>query len=189
MKTPHVTAGLLAAALCASLAAAQETRPPAQPDRSRVERARRLADLGLTAEQTKALEAFRNARREESRAFREEMRKLRDETRELAGDPQTNQKKIDALIDRRAALVAERQKAGFRARAERAKIFTPEQREKLKALRSRLAGRRGLAGRGMRGAGRLGFGPAGRRMIGSGPARMARLRALRHRLHRNWRRW
>ncbi len=189
MKTPYGTTALLAAALFVSLAAAQDTQPPAQPDRSRVERARPLADLGLTAEQVKALEEFRKARREESRTFRDEMRKLRDETRELAQDPQANQKGIDALIDRRAGLVAERQKAGFRARAERDKIFTPEQREKLKTLKSRFAGRRGLAGRGMKGPGRLGLGPAGRRTMGRGPARMARLRALRHRLHRNWRRW
>jgi Spy/CpxP family protein refolding chaperone len=165
---------LLAAGLFVSLAAAQEAQPPARPDRGRVERARPLADLGLTAEQVKALEGFRKARREESRTFRDEMRKLRDETRELAKDPQANEKRIDALIDRRAALMAERQKAGFRARAERDKIFTPEQRENLRALRPRFAGRARLAGRGIMGPGR---------------ARLARLRALRHRLHRNWRRW
>jgi Spy/CpxP family protein refolding chaperone len=175
-------AAFLAAALFPSFAAAQETRRPAQPGDTRVERARPLADLGLTSDQRKALEEFRKARRDEMRTFRDEMAKLRDEMRGLAKDPQANQAKIDALIDRRAALRAGREKAGLRARAERNKIFTPEQLEKLKSLRSQVAGRAGLAGRGrMMGPGRF----TGLR---AGARRMARLRALRHRpLLRRWR--
>ncbi len=91
--------------------------------------------LDLTPEQEKALEEFRKARAEEGRAFRDEMAKVRAERRELAKDPKANQAKLDALIDRTAKLRAEREKAAFRNRIERDKIFTPEQREKMKTFR------------------------------------------------------
>ena len=183
-------AAFLAAALSPSIAAAQEPRPPARPADTRVERARSLADLGLTSEQKKALEDLRKARRDESRAFRDEMAKLRDEMSGLAKDPQANRDRIDALIDRRAGLLARRQKEAFRARAERDKIFTPEQLEKLKALRSRFAGRAGLSGRRMMGPGRAGFGREGRFSgLRTGARRMARLRALRYRQFHRWWRW
>ncbi len=172
----------LAAALVPAFVTAQETRPAGPAGGTRIEQARPRTDLGLTAEQKKALEEFRKARGEERTAFREKMSKLRDEMRELAKDPKANQAGIDALIDKTAGLRAERQKAAFRARAERDKIFTPEQLEKLKSLRSRVAGRAGLAGRGMMGPGRFS-------RLGLGPRRMARLRALRHRLFLRWRRW
>jgi Spy/CpxP family protein refolding chaperone len=180
----------LAAALIPLTAATQETPPPAQTEKARIEPAHPLADLGLTADQKKALEEFRKARVEERAAFREKMAQLREEMRGLARDPQANQAQIDALIDRSAGLRAERLKAAFRARAERDKIFTPEQREKLKALRSRSAGRPGIDGLGLRGFGRAGFGPAGR-FAGFRALRwrMARLRALRHHRLAGWRRW
>ena len=180
----------LTAALIPLSAAAQETPPPAQADKARIEPAHPLADLGLTADQKKALEQFRKARLEERTAFREKMTRLRGEMRGLARDPQANQSKIDGLIDRSAGLRAERQKAALKARVERDQIFTPEQREKLRALRSRVAGRPGLGGRGLRGSGHAGFGTVGR--IGGFRAlrwRMARLRALRHRHMAGWRRW
>jgi len=181
-----MAAAFLAAVLLPALTAAQETPQPARPGRAQIERPRPLADLGLTPEQMKALEEFRKARREEGQAFREEMAKLRGELRELAKDPEANQAKIDALIDKTAGLSAQRRKAAFRARAERDKIFTPEQLEKLKALRSRFAGRGRLADRAAFRTGRLGAGrPAGLR---ADLRRLARLRALRHRALDRWRR-
>jgi Spy/CpxP family protein refolding chaperone len=180
----------LTAVLVPLPAAAQETPPPAQAEKVRIQPQRPLADLGLTADQEKALDALRKARLEEGNAFREKMAKLREEMHDLARDPKVNQAKIDALIDRSAGLRAERLKAAFRARAEREKIFTPGQLEKLKAFRSRFAGRSGLAGRRMRGFGRAGFGSAGRlRGLRDLRWRMARLRALRHRHMAGWRRW
>jgi len=182
-----MAAAFLAAVLLPALTAAQETPQPARPGRAQIERPRPLADLGLTPEQMKALEEFRKARREEGQAFREEMAKLRGELRELAKDPEANQAKIDALIDKTAGLSAQRRKAAFRARAERDKIFTPEQLEKLKALRSRFAGRGRLADRAAFRTGRLGAGrPAGLR---ADLRRLARLRALRHRALDRGRRW
>lgn len=179
-----------AAVLIPMAAATQETQPPAQTERARIEPARPLADLGLTADQKKALDEFRKSRLVERTAFREKMAMLREEMRGFARDPQANQAKIDALIDRSAGLRAERMKAAFRARAEREKIFTPGQLEKIKALRSRFAERPGLAGRRMRGFGHAGFSSVGRLR---GPRdlrwRMARLRALRHRHMAGWRRW
>jgi Spy/CpxP family protein refolding chaperone len=184
-----LAAVLAAAALIPMAAATQETQPPAQAGKAGIEPARPLADLGLTADQKKALEEFRTARLEERTAFREKMVQLREEMRRLARDPQANQAKIDALIDRSAALRADRWKAAFRERSEREKIFTPEQLAKLKALRSRFGGRPGLSGRGMRGFGRPGFRPAGR-FAGFRALRwrMARMRLLRHRaLAGRWR--
>jgi hypothetical protein len=117
------------------------------------------------------------------------MSKLREEMRGLAKDPQANQAKLDALIDRTAKLRAEREKAGFRDRITRDKIFTPDQLEKMKAFRQRLASRPGMARRGPMGFGRLGVrGPGRFAAPGFRPERMARLRALRHRqLLRRWR--
>jgi len=180
-------AAFLAALLVPALLAAQESTPPDRPGRARIERPRPLADLGLTPEQTKALEDFRKARRDEGQAFREGMGKLRVEMRELAKDPKANQARIDSLIDKMAGLSAERRKAAFRTRAERDNIFTPEQRAKLETLRSRFAGRARLAGRGAARLDRLGAGrPTWDR---SDLRRMARLRALRHRHLDRWRRW
>ena len=61
----------------------------------------------MTADQKKALEGFRKARLEERTAFREKMAQLREEMRGLAGDPQANQAKIDALIDTKRGLSEE----------------------------------------------------------------------------------
>jgi Spy/CpxP family protein refolding chaperone len=142
----------LALFVLAAFAAAQETGRPARRGRERVDRAQALADLKLTPEQVRALDEFRKARADERRAFREEMSKLRTETRQLLRDPQADRAKADELIDRRAKLRADREKEALRARAERDKIFTPEQREKIRALRSNRPGRAGLAGRARMGA-------------------------------------
>lgn len=180
---------LLAVWLSPALAAAQETQAEPRSVRERPGRTLARETLDLTPDQEKALEAFRQARAEEGRAFRDEMTKLRLERRELAKDPRANQGKLDALIDRTARLRAEREKADFRNRIERDKLFTPEQREKMRSFRERLADRPGRIGRGRMAAGRLGFGRPGRPLgFGSQVGRQARFRALRLRqLHRRWR--
>jgi Spy/CpxP family protein refolding chaperone len=186
-KIPRTTLILSAAAAFAAaglipvLASAQQAAPPATPARPRMERPRPPADLNLTPDQVKALEAFRKARAEENRTFRDEMAKLGDEMRELRQDPQANQAKIDTLIDKRAGLMASHEKAAIRARIDRDKIFTPEQREKLKAMRSRWAAR-GARGRGWMRPGRGGrfFGP------GAGFRGAARWRAFRDRAFFDW---
>jgi Spy/CpxP family protein refolding chaperone len=180
----------VAALLLPALVAAQETKTPPPAANERPGRMLARETLDLTPEQEKALVEFRKARAEEGRVFRDEMTRLRAEMRELAKDPKANQPKLDALIDKTARLRAEREKAAFRNRTERDKIFTPEQLEKMKALRDRLANRPGMAGRGPMGFGRMGFRGPGRFLgPGSRPERMARLRALRHRpFLRRWRR-
>jgi Spy/CpxP family protein refolding chaperone len=181
-----------AALIFPAFAAAQEakTAPPARPERP----ARMLAReaLDITPGQEKALAEFRKARMEEARAFREEMSKLREEMRGLARDPQANQAKLDALIDRAAKLRAEREKSGFRNRIARDKIFTPGQLEKMRGFRQRLADRPGMARRGAWGVGRMGVRRPGRFMApGLGRERLARMRALRTRQFlrrlRDWR--
>ncbi len=168
-------AALLAAAILGPLIAAQDPPPPPGRPGPRAARAQTIADLGLTPDQVKALGEFRKARMSERRAFREEMGRLRGEMRGLTGDPNANQAKIDKLIDQRAKLRADREKGAMRARAERNKIFTPEQRDKIRAFRSGRAER---------------MGPAG-------PGRMARPWAYRYRPYpgghrgwvRGWRHW
>ncbi len=157
-------AAALILALLAAFAAAQNP-PPGRPG-PRAARAQAIADLGLTPDQVKALGEFRKARMDERRAFREEMGRLRGEMRALAGDPKANQTKIDQLIDQRSRLRAEREKGALRARAQRDEIFTPGQREKIRAFRSGRQGRMGLAG----------------------PGRMARPWAHRYRPDRGWHR-
>ncbi len=169
----------LAAWSLPALAAAQEAQTPPATAQERPGRMPARQALGLTPAQEKALTEFRKARERERTAFRDEMAKVRAERRELVRDPQANRAKLDALIDRAAKLRAEREKAVLRDRIERDRIFTPEQLQKMKALRQRLGGR----------AGRLGFGRPGR-PFGPGlrAERLARLRGLRHRaLIRRWR--
>lgn len=189
----RTTIAILSVAVLAPLfAAAQEAQAPARPGETPAEKrppTRMLVreSLGLTPEQEKSLEGFRKARVEESQAFREEMTKLRGEMRALVQDPKADATKIDALIDKTAKLRAEREKAAFRNRAERDKIFTPGQLEKIKAFRARFAGRAGLAGPGRMGFGRMGFrGPGMGRFRGWGS--VGRFRSFRHRPYR-WRRW
>ena len=182
-------AALLAVWLSPALAAAQETQAGPQANRERPGRTLAREALDLTAEQAKALRDLRGARAEERKAFRDEMARLRTEMRELAKDPQANRAKLGALIDRTAKLRAEREKAAFRGRIEWDKILTPEQREKMRSFRERLANRPGRLGRGALAAGRLGLGRPDR-SLGRGfrSERLARLRALRQRqLFRRWR--
>ncbi len=173
-----------------ALAAAQDPRPAPPRRDERPGRMMAREALDLTPEQEKALADFREARAGEARAFREEMSKLRSDLRELARDPVANRSKIDALVDKTWKMRAEREKAGFRHREERDRIFTPEQRERIKAVRERMADRPWLTGRGgLMGPGRMGIRGQGRFMgPGFEPRRLARMRGLRHRPHlRHWR--
>jgi Spy/CpxP family protein refolding chaperone len=146
---------LAAAVLFPFVAAAQEAQAPPPPRRERPAMMHAREALELTPEQEKALAEFHKARIEERRAFRDEMFKLRSEMRGLAQDPKANQAKLDALIDKTSKLRAGREKAAFRNRIERDKIFTPEQLEKMKVFRERLAFRQERGWRGPMGRGRM----------------------------------
>ena len=79
---------LAAAALIPMAAATQETPPPAKTEKAGIEPARPLADLGLTADQKKALDEFRKARLEERTAFRgEDGQASRGDARPRPGSP------------------------------------------------------------------------------------------------------
>jgi Spy/CpxP family protein refolding chaperone len=174
-RTVRTIVGGAAAAYAAALifpvlAAAQEAKPE-RPARLMAREA-----LGLTPEQEKSLAEFRRVRAEERRVFREGMSRIREERRGLAGDTDADRAKIDGLIDQAARLRAEHEKTAFRSRAERNRIFTPEQREKLKAFRDGFT-----KGRGFRGRVAMGLGRAELRSL-------ARARAFRHRPFRpRWR--
>ncbi len=173
-RTVRAIVGAAAAVFAAALvipvlAAAQEAKPAAPPRPERPARLMAREALDLTPEQEKALAEFRKARAEERRTFREEMSRVREEMRGLARGADADRTKIDGLIDRAARLRAEHEKAAFRSRAERDRIFTPGQRERIRAFRDGFA-----AGRGFRGRGAMGFGRAELRGL-------TRARALRHR--------
>jgi len=172
------------------LAAAQEAKAVPRAAHERPARMLVREALDLTPDQEKILAEFRKARAGEREAFREEMTKIRTEMRGLAAEPEANRAKIEALIDRAARLRADREKAALRNRADRDKVFTPDQREKMKALRESLATRRGIAGRGALGFGRPGLRGLGR-LPGPGFERGGRARArwLRDRPGLRWRRW
>jgi len=190
----RVTAALfLAAILIPAFVTAQEAQAPPPAGKKPPVKMGLRESLGLTDEQTKALETFRMARMDENRAFREEMMKLRGEMRELTQDPKAGEAKINGLIDKTAQLRAERAKAAFKHRGEVKKIFTPEQLEKMKTFRARVMDRPGMAGRGRMGFGRMGFrGPGMGRFMGPGfgMRRMGRFGAFPHRPFpgRRWRR-
>ncbi len=177
-----------AAWLIPSLAAAQEAKaaPPAANERPGRMLAREALDL--TPDQEKALAEFRKARTGERRAYRDEMSETREEIRGLAADPEANRAKIEALIDRASRLRAEHEKAAFRHRVDRDKIFTPDQRDKMKAFRESLATRRGIAGRGALGIGHPGLRGPGRLMRPGFEGGRARARMLRGRPGLRWRR-
>jgi Spy/CpxP family protein refolding chaperone len=179
-----------AALLIPSLVAAQEAKAPPPAANERPGRMLAREALDLTPDQEKALAEFRKARTGERRAYRDEMSGTREEIRGLAADPEANRAKIEALIDRASRLRAEHEKAAFRHRADRDKIFTPDQREKMKAFRGSLATRRGFTGRGAVGIGRPGLRGPGR-LMGPGFERggRARPRMLRDRPGLRWRRW
>ncbi|MFO7734227.1 MAG: Spy/CpxP family protein refolding chaperone [Candidatus Aminicenantes bacterium] len=120
--------------------------------------------LDLTPEQEKKLEAFRNARVEESRAFRDQMMKMRGELDELMKDPAANEAKINGAIDRMSNLHADRLKASVKSRAAWESIFTPEQLEKMKSYRGAFIDRPGMMGRGGMAMGPMGFRGPGRSM-------------------------
>lgn len=154
IRLTGLAAGLaLAAALALPVLSAAQEAPPARPERPGRLLARQALDL--TPEQEKALAEFRRARAEERQAFREEMAKVRGQMRGLMADPEANRAKLEGLIDRSARLRAEREKAALGHRAERERLFTPEQREKMRALReSRDARREFVRGRVLRSPGR-----------------------------------
>lgn len=180
MTGAPITAALTAVFLAALLvlpAAAQA--PGDQGDDRPMPRMRMAARdiLDLTTEQEKKLEAFRNARVEESRAFRGQMMKMRGELDELMKDPTANEAKINGAIDRMSNLHADRLKASVKSRAAWESVFTPEQLEKMNSYRGAFRGRPGMMGRG-----RMAMGPGMGRWHRPGPG-MYRDRSF------GWRRW
>ena len=159
-------AGLAAAFLAVALwpATAKPQDKPAPPEKPRAEtrslRREMARDLfDITPEQEKKLQELRGASRKDRQAYREQTARMRGEMRDLMKDPQANAAKIETLIDGRARLRAEREKQALRGRAERAKIFTPAQLEKMKKYRGLVRERFEAGAGGRAGAGRHGLAP------------------------------
>ena len=144
--------------------------PPAKPGQEKMAPQgpmNRLKDaLQVTPEQGAKLKEHRKAIGEQQKAFAEQMKKVREEMQALRKDgaaPDLN--KTNGLIDRMFKVRADQAKAQAKNRADRAKIFTPEQLAKLKQGAQRLQGRGMGQGQGMaqgmrRGQGlRSGMGP------------------------------
>jgi len=113
---------------------AQAVRPPKDGGSGALSRVLKDA-LQLTPEQEKKLEEFRQARRNETKAYQEKMAPMRDELRKLMGDPKADDQKINNLIDQMAKLRADRMKALYQSKKAWEKIFTPEQLKKLQEYR------------------------------------------------------
>jgi len=113
---------------------AQAVRPPKDGRSGALSRVLKDA-LQLTPEQEKKLEEFRQARRNETKAYQEKMAPMRDELRKLMGDPKADDQKINNLIDQMAKLRADRMKALYQSKKAWEKIFTPEQLKKLQEYR------------------------------------------------------
>lgn len=155
MRTNHrkrlvtaVAAAFLVGALWPLAAPGQQ----AAQDKPQTQERTRMGPMGrdrlnITPEQQKQLQAFREARLKDRRAFRDQMMKLHEDMRGLMKDPNANAAKIDGLIDSMAKLRADGEKTAFRARGEWEKIFTPEQLAKMKTYRGAFAGRPGFGGR------------------------------------------
>ncbi|MFQ6068963.1 MAG: Spy/CpxP family protein refolding chaperone [Candidatus Aminicenantales bacterium] len=95
--------------------------------------------LGLTQEQKDKLGELRKARMEARRELIEKMRHLRQNLRQLLQDPKASEKKIGSIIDEMTKLRADFMKSGIKHGREVEKVFTPEQLEKLKAMKERFA--------------------------------------------------
>ena len=155
---------LVISVLALGLAGLAQEKPVA-PDKTVRDQMRpmeRMKDaLGITPEQQAKLEAHRKAMAEQQKAFAEQMKKVRDEMQALRKDGAApDLAKREALIDKMFKLRADQAKTAIRNQAERDKIFTPEQLEKMKNRRGMMMGagmgarqgRQGLAGvRGMMG--------------------------------------
>lgn len=192
MTGAAITSALTAVFLAALLALPAAAQAPGdQGDDRPMPRLRMAARdiLDLTPEQEKKLEAFREARIEDSRAFRDQMMKMRGELDELMKDPAANQAKINGAIDRMSNLRADRLKAAVKSRAGWQAIFTPEQLEKMNSYRGAFRGRPGMMGRGRMAVGPMGFRGPGRSM-GPGMGRWHRPgRGMYRDRPLGWRRW
>jgi Spy/CpxP family protein refolding chaperone len=170
MRKQTIFAGMIVALFLLALSASFAQNPPERPGE-------RLANfLNLTPEQKTKLEGMRKARQEERQAIFEQMRRLRTELREAMKNPQSDEKKIDGLIDEMSRLRATQMKNGLRAAREMEKVLTPEQLKKFNEARARMGWRQGFG---------PGFGPRpwGRRGWGPGP--FSRF-GMRHRLMNRW---
>jgi Spy/CpxP family protein refolding chaperone len=111
----------------------------------------RLKDaLQITPEQEAKLKEHRKAVAEQQKNFAEQMKKVREEMQALRKDgAEGDLNKTNSLIDRMYKVRADQAKAQAKNKADRAKIFTPEQLAKMKQGAQKLQGRGMGQGQGM----------------------------------------
>ncbi|MBM3296960.1 MAG: periplasmic heavy metal sensor [Candidatus Aminicenantes bacterium] len=124
------------AMLISPLAAQDE--PGSPPDRPFGSGARMARWLELTPEQEAKLKDMRETRREANKGVFEKLDKMRRELGKALQDPQSDQKKIEGLVDEIHLLKAAQMKDGFKFRKEMEKVLTPAQLEKLKKAKGRM---------------------------------------------------
>jgi len=188
-KYMTIIAMLAVAAFGLSLFAQEKPAPPAKSGQPDVQAppARVKDALNITPEQEIKIKEFNKNRAEAGKAFAEQMKKVRQDMQALRKDGQADPAKLNELIDQSFKLRAEQAKAGFKNAEVWKKIFTQEQLDKMKNVRSR-QGRMGLMGGGMgqdqmmRGQGRMMRGRGqmmrGRGMMMRGQGRMMRGRGM-----------
>jgi hypothetical protein len=149
-KYMTIIAMLAVAAFGLSLFAQEKPAPPAKPGQPDVQAplARVKDALNITPEQEIKIKEFNKNRAEAGKAFAEQMKKVRQDMQALRKDGQADPAKLNDLIDQSFKLRADQAKAGFKNAEVWKKIFTQEQLDKMKNVRSR-QGRMGLMGGGM----------------------------------------
>lgn len=149
-KYTTIIAMLAVAAFGLSSFAQEKPAPPAKPGKPAIQAplARVKDALNITPEQEVKIKEFNKARTEAGKAFAEQMKKVREDMQALRQDDKADPAKLNALIDQSFKLRAEQAKAGLKNGEAWKKIFTQEQLDKMKKVRS-MQGRMGLMGGGM----------------------------------------
>lgn len=149
-KYTTIIAMLAVAAFGLSSFAQEKPAPPAKPGKPAVQAplARLKNALNITPEQEAKIKEFAKARAEAGKAFAEQMKKVRQEMQALRQDGAADPAKLNPLIDQSFKLRAEQAKTGLKNAEAWKKIFTQEQLDKMKNIRS-MQGRMGPMNRGM----------------------------------------
>lgn len=113
----------------------QRGRRPMLQNQSRA----KLNAPDMTDEQKEQLKNLRESQREVQKHFMDKTKNLRSELIELKQDSLANSGEIEKIHDEIFNLRIEQMKIAYTSQKEIRKIFTPEQLEKMSALRTRLS--------------------------------------------------
>jgi len=122
--------------LCVPTLSAQGTIRTRQPNMQNQSQ-KRLPALDLTDEQKEQLKNLRENQRDMQQQFMEQTKDLNQKLNELKQNPTENATEIEKLQDAKFNLRIEQMKNTYMHQKEIRQVFTPEQLEKMSALRTR----------------------------------------------------